>query len=120
MCDPTLVTLLKMRPHYSQSSQGNCDPNQCHILISLNPTHPPPPRPWGYVMILICHLVLWTLCYLRQNILQRSKQVPGKIAAAFSTDAMSWTRSMDSFFNNEKSTETLTLTLTLKTEIVQK
>ena len=27
MCDPTLVTLLKMRPHYSQSSRENATPS---------------------------------------------------------------------------------------------
>ena len=35
-CDPILVTLLKIRPCYSQSSRGNCNPNQRHIPISLN------------------------------------------------------------------------------------
>ena len=27
MCDPVLVTLLKMRPHYSQSSRENATPS---------------------------------------------------------------------------------------------
>ena len=27
MCDPILVTLLKMRPHYSQSSRENATPS---------------------------------------------------------------------------------------------
>ena len=26
MCDPTLITLLKMQPHYSQSSRENATP----------------------------------------------------------------------------------------------
>ena len=34
MCDPFLVTLLKMQPHYSQSSL-KCNPIQRHIPISL-------------------------------------------------------------------------------------
>ena len=36
ICDPILVTLLKMRPHYSQSIQSwKCDLIQRHIPISL-------------------------------------------------------------------------------------
>ena len=35
MCDPIVVTLLKMRPHYSQSSHENVTPVQRHIPISL-------------------------------------------------------------------------------------
>ena len=47
-CDPILVTLLKIRPRYSQSSRGNCDPNQRHIPISLNTPPPTPPHPVGF------------------------------------------------------------------------
>ena len=35
ICDPILVTLLKMQPHYSQSSCEKCNPIQQHIPISL-------------------------------------------------------------------------------------
>ena len=35
MCDPILVTLLKMRPHYSQSSREMRPAIQRHIPISL-------------------------------------------------------------------------------------
>ena len=36
MCDPIVVDLLKMLPHYSQSSSENVrDPIQWHIPISL-------------------------------------------------------------------------------------
>ena len=35
MCDPILVTLLKMRPHYSQSGHENANPIQRHISIIL-------------------------------------------------------------------------------------
>ena len=36
MCDPILVTLLKMRPHYNQSSRENAAGSiQRHIPISL-------------------------------------------------------------------------------------
>ena len=45
-CDPILVTLLKIRPCYSQSSRGNCNPNQRHIPISLNnPGH------WSIILV---------------------------------------------------------------------
>ena len=37
MCDPILVTLLKMRPHYSQSSRENATP-----LASHKEVHSPP------------------------------------------------------------------------------
>ena len=36
MCGPILVTLLKMRPHDSQSSREKCNPIQRHITISLS------------------------------------------------------------------------------------
>ena len=35
MCDPILVTLLKMPPHESQSSRENATPIQRHMPISL-------------------------------------------------------------------------------------
>ena len=38
MCDPILVTLLKMRPHYSQSSRENANPsNGTYPLIRKYP-----------------------------------------------------------------------------------
>ena len=33
MCDPILVTLLKMRPHYSQSSRENATPSSGTSLL---------------------------------------------------------------------------------------
>ena len=45
MCDPILVTLLKMRPHYSQSSRENATPSSgTSSLASYKeaPPHPPP------------------------------------------------------------------------------
>ena len=33
MCDPILVTLLKMRPHYSQSSRENVTPSSGTSLL---------------------------------------------------------------------------------------
>ena len=34
MCDPILVTLLKMQPHYSQSSRENATPSsvECSVM----------------------------------------------------------------------------------------
>ena len=53
---------------------------------------------WSTMIQVISHHWSWSgpsqrnaplvLCHLRQNILLRSKQVPGTIAAAFSTDAV--------------------------------
>ena len=43
MCDPILVILLKMRPHYSQSSRENATPsNGTSLLASYKEEHPPP------------------------------------------------------------------------------
>ena len=44
MCDPILVTLLKMRPHYSQSSRENATPSSgTSPLASYKEVAPPPP-----------------------------------------------------------------------------
>ena len=46
MCDPTLVTLLKMQPHYSQSSRENATPpSGTSPLPSLIGKYLPPPPP---------------------------------------------------------------------------
>ena len=43
MCDPILVTLLKMRPHYSQPSRENATPSSgTSPLASYKEAHPPP------------------------------------------------------------------------------
>ena len=43
MCDPILVTLLKMRPHYSQSSRENATPSSgTSPLASYKEVHPTP------------------------------------------------------------------------------
>ena len=43
MCDPILVNLLKMRPHYSQSSRENATPSsRTSSLASYNEVLPPP------------------------------------------------------------------------------
>ena len=44
MCDPVVVTLLKMRPHYSQSSYENATPSSGTFpLASYKEVQPPPP-----------------------------------------------------------------------------
>ena len=43
MCDPMLVTLLKMRPHYSQSSRGNATTSSGTSPLASYKEVPPPP-----------------------------------------------------------------------------
>ena len=44
MCDPILVTLPKMRPHYRQSSRKNATPSSgTSPLASYREVPPPPP-----------------------------------------------------------------------------
>ena len=44
MCDPILVTLLKMQPHYSQSSRENATPSSgTSPVVSYKEVPPPPP-----------------------------------------------------------------------------
>ena len=53
MCDPILVTLLKMRPHYSQSSRENVTPSSgTSSLASYKEVHPP----------VVYHLTLAKFC----------------------------------------------------------
>ena len=48
MCDPILVTLLKMRPHHSQFSRENATPSSgTSKLASYKEVLPPPPHPSG-------------------------------------------------------------------------
>ena len=45
MCDPILVTLLKMRPHYCQSSRENATPSSgTSLLVSYKEVAPPRAR----------------------------------------------------------------------------
>ena len=41
MCDPILVTLLKMRPHYSQSSRENATPSSGTFPLASYKEVPP-------------------------------------------------------------------------------
>ena len=43
MCDPILVTVLKMQPHYSQSSRENATPSSGTSLVASYKEVPPPP-----------------------------------------------------------------------------
>ena len=42
MCDPILVTLLKMQPHYSQSSRENATPSSGTSPVASYKEVPPP------------------------------------------------------------------------------
>ena len=60
MCDPILVTLLKMRPHYSQSSRDNGTPSSgTSPLASYKEVPPPDPciavTPLNRVFCLLLH-----------------------------------------------------------------
>ena len=53
MCDPILVTLLKMRPHYSQSSHEHATPSSgTSRLASYKEVPRLPPPPGGGIMAL--------------------------------------------------------------------
>ena len=45
MCDPILVTLLKMRSHYSQSSRENATFSSGTVPLASYKEVPPPPSP---------------------------------------------------------------------------
>ena len=47
MCDPILVTLLKMRPHFRQSSRENATPSSGTSPLASYKDVPPPPTPSG-------------------------------------------------------------------------
>ena len=52
MCDPILVTLLKMRPHYSQSSRENATPSSgSSPLVSYKEVPPSPARGNSYIKV---------------------------------------------------------------------
>ena len=52
MCDPILLTLLIMRPHYSQSSRENATPSSgTSPLVSYKEVPPIPPRGNSYIKV---------------------------------------------------------------------
>ena len=48
ICDPILVTLLKMQPHYSHSSRETATPSSGTSLLAPCKGVPPPPTPRGF------------------------------------------------------------------------
>ena len=51
MCDPIIVILLKMRPHYSQSSRKNATPSSGTSPLAPYKEVPPPPQGFGSSLI---------------------------------------------------------------------
>ena len=48
MCDPIQVTLLKMLPHYSQSSREKVTPSSGTSPLASYQEVPPPPQPQAH------------------------------------------------------------------------
>ena len=80
MCDPILVTLLKMRPQYGRYGRENATPIQRHVPISLLKEVPSPPgseltfmvNNANLIMIsafvsrsYVCCRIIGCLCYIR-------------------------------------------------------
>ena len=66
MCDPILVTLLKMRPHYSQSSGENATPSSDTSPVASYKEVPPLPRVdsienWCITVLLQERMIYWLL-----------------------------------------------------------
>ena len=59
MCDPILVTLLKMRPHYRQSSRENATPSSGTSPLTSYKKVLPPPTP-GCLGAFGCRLHVWS------------------------------------------------------------
>ena len=59
MCDPILVTLLKMRPHYRQSSRENATPSSGTSPLTSYKKVLPPPTP-GCLGAFGCRLRVWS------------------------------------------------------------
>ena len=51
MCDPILVTLLKIQPHYGKFSRENATP-AAHPHYSITCKDPPPPPSAGWYKII--------------------------------------------------------------------
>ena len=52
MCDPILVTLLKMQPHYSQSSRENATPSSGTSPVASYKEVPPPGAPLDTITLI--------------------------------------------------------------------
>ena len=67
MCDPIQLTLLKMRPHYGQSSRENATPSSgTSPLASYKEVPPPPAHGDNYSYLLYLCACLW-VCLLWRN-----------------------------------------------------
>ena len=64
MCDPILVTLLKMRPHYSQSSRENATPSSGTSPLASYKEVPLPPQRYGVTVTLTVHQARQTVIAL--------------------------------------------------------
>ena len=67
MCDPILVTLLKIRPHYSQSSCENATPSSGTSPLASYKEVPPPPHRAKCLSLSSAFssawaLIWWTIC----------------------------------------------------------
>ena len=62
ICDPIIVNLLKMRPHYSQSSRENVTPSSGTPLLASCKGIPPPPPPGNVISKIILWLSLFSTC----------------------------------------------------------
>ena len=76
MCDPILVTVLKRRPHYSQSSRENATPSSGTFPLASYKEVPPPDRTptrnlafWPFSSVNI-----WLQFQLRVNILTKKEK----------------------------------------------
>ena len=62
MCDPIQVTLLKMLPHYSQSSHENVTPSSGTSPLASYQKVPPTPQAHGdnsgYLLYPLCNLFM--------------------------------------------------------------
>ena len=54
MCDPILVTLLKMRPHFCHSSHENATSSSDTSPLAFYKEGPPPPRELVLFVFLAC------------------------------------------------------------------
>ena len=52
MCDPIVVTLLKMQPHYSHSSRENAAPSSDTTPLASHKGVPPPTPGWTFTRFL--------------------------------------------------------------------
>ena len=87
ICDPILVNLLKMRPHYSRSSRENATPSSgTSVLASCKGE--PPPTPKGIAvsqsdskLICSCFFLLELTDFVKDPITYMFNQVGGEMVA---------------------------------------